>query len=157
MNFTNDPLLNYPTSQEIQSDYGAMMQQLSDLRQKQQVINLQANVSQTPLWDEIDKIEDGLTDNQRQAMMGFQEYADSLHYVSKLVQDEILRIVRPRIENTKTGADALTKHLDLTRRIKKEITKSEEKRSELLNEYLTKYGHMTWNEFISMKEKGVDK
>lgn len=158
MNFTSDPLLNYPTTQEMQSGYETMERQLAELRQNRQTINMQARLSPTPLWDEIDKIEDALTDGQRQEMMSNQEYANSLQYISKMVQDEVLRIVRPRIEATKQGTNALSKHLEITKRIKKDIAKESERRSALLNEYLSGHSDMTWNDFIRLKqEKGFDK
>lgn len=87
MNFGNDPLLNYDAAQTMQADTDAIMRQIEELKQKRQAISMQAQVSQTPLFDEIDKIEDSFTDSQKQFLMQNQEYVESLQYVSKLVQD----------------------------------------------------------------------
>lgn len=153
MDFTpTDPLLAYPTAQNLQAESQDYMSQIAQLQQRRNSINMQAQVSSTPLWDEIDKIEDGLTDGQRQSMMQNEEYSESLRYMSKLVQDEVLRIVRPRIECTKGGNEALTKHLSLMRRLKKETMRAEEQKAALWNEYISEHSDMTWNDFVQLKK-----
>ena len=101
-----------------------------------------------PLWDEIDKIEDNLTGAQRQYLMQNQEYVNSLQYVSKLVQDEELRIIRPRIESTQQGQEALKKHLSLMQRLRKEVAQAEEQKSAMLNDYMTNHSDKTWQEYL---------
>lgn len=150
MNFGNDPLLSYNTAQSIQADTDAIIRQLEELKQKRQAISMQAQVSSTPLFDEIDKIEDNLTDTQRQQLMQNQEYVESLQYVSKLVQDEELRIIRPRIEATEQGKAALKNHLNVLQKLRKEITKEEEQRRALLDDYLTNHSDMTYKDYLSM-------
>lgn len=150
MDFGHDPLLNYPTAQSLQEDSGALMRQIAELQQKRQAINMQAQVSPTPLWDEIDKIEDSLTDTQKQYLLQNEEYAQSLQYVSKLVQDEVLRIVRPRIEATENGKQALNSHLALAKKLKKSLAKEEEQRNALLNDYLTNHSDMTYKDYLIM-------
>ena len=119
MNFGNSPLLDMGTNQQQPQMMDAELQKMYEaIQQKRASINMQAQQSQTPLWDEIDKIEDNLTGAQRQYLMQNQEYVNSLQYVSKLVQDEELRIIRPRIESTQQGQEALKKHLSLMQRLK---------------------------------------
>lgn len=150
MNFGSDPLLNYPTAQVMQADGDALMRQLAELKQRQQTISMQAQVSQTPLFDEIDKIEDSLTDIQKQYLMQNKEYVESYQHVAKILQDEELRIIRPRIEATEQGKEALKKHLSIVQRLKKSLLKEEEQKNSLLNDYLTNHADMAWNEYISM-------
>lgn len=150
MNFENDPLLNYPTTQSMQGDSDVLMKRLADLQRREQVINMQAQVSSTPLWDEIDKIEDGLTDTQKQFLAQNREYVDSYQFVSKLVQDEELRIIRPRIERTEQGKEALKKHLSIIQRLKKDMAREEEQRNAMLNDYLTNHPDMTYKEYVAM-------
>ena len=95
MNFGSSPLLDMGTSQQQPQMMDDELQKVYEaIQQKRASINMQAQQSSTPLWDEIDKIEDNLTGAQRQYLMQNQEYVDSLQYVSKLVQDEELRIIR---------------------------------------------------------------
>lgn len=146
--FENDPLLNYDAAQNIQSDADSIIRQIEELKRKRQAISMQAQVSSTPLFDEIDKIEDSFTDTQKQFLMQNQEYVESLQYVSKLVQDEELRIIRPRIESTQQGQEALKKHLSLMQRLRKEVAQAEEQKSAMLNDYMTNHSDKTWQEYL---------
>ena len=153
MNF-NSPLLDMGNNQQQPQMMDAELQKIYEaIQQKRASINMQAQQSPTPLWDEIDKIEDGLTGAQRQYLMQNQEYVDSLQYVTKLIQDEELRIIRPRIENTQQGQDALKKHLSLMQHLKKEATQVEEQKNALRDEYFEHYADkMNYVEFIAMKQ-----
>ena len=74
MNFGNSPLLDIATSQQHPQIIDAELQKMYEaIQQKRASINRQAKQSQTPLWDEIDKIEDNLTGAQRQYLMQNQE------------------------------------------------------------------------------------
>lgn len=163
MNFGNSPLLDMGTNQQQQPQMlDAELQKMYEaLQQKRASINMQAQQSSTPLWDEIDKIEDNLTGAQRQYLMQNQEYVNSLQYVSKLVQDEELRIIRPRIESTQQGQEALKKHLSLMQRLRKEVTQAEEQKSAMLNDYMTNHSDKTWQEYLvwynKTKKGGVKK
>lgn len=163
MNFGNSPLLDMGTSQQQQPQMlDAELQKMYEtLQQKRASINMQAQQSPTPLWDEIDKIEDNLTGAQRQYLAQNKEYVESLQYVSKLVQDEGLRIIRPRIESTQQGQEALKKHLSLMQRLRKEVAQAEEQKSAMLNDYMTNHSDMTWQEYLvwynKTKKGGVKK
>lgn len=70
MNFGNSPLLDMGTSQQQPQMMDAELQKMYEaIQQKRASINMQAQQSSTPLWDEIDKIEDNLTGAQRQYLM----------------------------------------------------------------------------------------
>ena len=154
MNFGNSPLLDMGTSQQQPQIMDAELQKLYEaMRQKRASINMQAQQSSTPLWDEIDKIEDNLTGAQRQYLMQNQDYVNSLQYVSKLVQDEELRIIRPRIESTQQGQEALKKHLSLMQRLRKEVALAEEQKSAMLNDYMTNHSDKTWQEYLAWYNK----
>lgn len=154
MNFGSSPLLDYnQQAQPSQPIDGELQKLMEAINQKRACINMQVNQSKTPLWDEIDKIEDNLTGAQRQYLMQNQEYAESLQYVTKLIQDEELRIIRPRIEATQQGQEALKRHLSLMQHLKKEATQVEEQKNALRDEYFEHYADkMNYAEFISMKQ-----
>lgn len=154
MNFSSSPLLDYnQQAQPSQPIEGELQKLMEAINQKRQGISMQAQQSSTPLWDEIDKIEDGLTGSQRQYLMNNQDYVDSLQYVTKLIQDEELRIIRPRIENTQQGQEALKKHLSLMQHLKKEAAQVEEQKNALRDEYFEHYADkMNYADFIAMKQ-----
>lgn len=149
--FENDPLLSYDAAQAMQTDTDAIIRQLEAMKQKRQAISMQAQVSSTPLFDEIDKIEDSFTDAQKQYLMQNQEYADSLQYVSKLVQDEELRIIRPRIEATEQGKEALKHHLSIVTKLKKEMAKETEQQNALVADFIKNYPGKTWEEYLAIR------
>lgn len=147
MDFGTSPLLSYPSvTQTMQADTDALIQQVERLKQRS--INMQ--VSPTPLWDEIDKVEDSLTDSQRQAFMQNPDYRDSLQLVTKMVSDEELRLIRPRIEATEQGKEALKRHLSIVTRLKKEIAKEDEQRNAMLTDFIKNYPGKTWEEYLAI-------
>lgn len=151
MNF-NSPLLDMGNNQQPQSMDAELQKVYEAIQQKRASINMQAQQSQTPLWDEIDKLEDNLTSAQRQYLLQNKDYVESLNYVTKLVQDEELRIIRPRIESTQQGQEALKKHLSLMQRLRKEVTQAEEQKNAMLNDYLTNYSDKSWQEYLAIKQ-----
>lgn len=151
MDFGGSPLLSYPTAaQAMQADTDALIQQMEQMKQRQNAINMQVQVSPTPLWDEIDKVEDTLTDGQRQILMQNQDYVDSLQLVSKMVRDEELRIIRPRIERTDQGKDALKRHLSIVTKLKREIAKEAERQNDLVTDFIKNYPGKTWEEYLAI-------
>ena len=83
MNYMQDPLLGlgsqYPPANQMQAENEEFAKKLAQLQQQRAAINMQAQPSQTPLWDEIDKIEDGLTSVHRQILNQNEEYVESYH------------------------------------------------------------------------------
>ena len=155
MNFSNDPLLNYqqPTENMLRMDSDELSRKIAELQQRRASINMQAQQSQTPIFDEIDKLQDGLSGTQLQYMMNNQEFVESLQYITKLVQDEELRVIRPRVETSRTGQDALKKHLTLMQKLKKEAMQAEERKNAEREEYFNDYADkMTYAEFVAMKQ-----
>ena len=149
--FGNDPLLNYDTAQTMQSDTDMLIKQIAEMQQRSKAISMQAQVSSTPLFNEIDKIEDSFTDAQKQYLMQNKEYVESLQYVSKLVQDEELRIIRPRIEATEQGKDALKHHLSVVQKLKKEMARETEQQNALVADFIKNYPGKTWEEYLAIK------
>ena len=157
MDFSQDPILGSsisttPSSIDQMAAYNEeYAKKIAEMQRRN--FTLQPQQSSTPLWDEIDKIEDNLTGAQRQYLMQNQEYVNSLQYVSKLVQDEELRIIRPRIESTQQGQEALKKHLSLMQRLRKEVAQAEEHKSAMLNDYMTNHSDKTWQEYLAWYNK----
>lgn len=149
--FENDPLLNYDAAQTMQADTDAIIRQIEELKRKKHSINMQAQVSSTPLFDEIDKIEDSFTDAQKQYLAQSQEYVESYNYVSKLVQDEELRIIRPRIEATEQGKEALKHHLAIVQKLKKAMVAETEQQNALMADFIKNYPGKTWEEYLAIR------
>lgn len=162
MNFMQDPILGGCGQQnpsaidqmaELNNEYAKKVAEM----QKRGCFTMQPQQSKTPTWDEIDKIMDGLTDSQKSYLNENQEFVDSYNEVANILQREYLRVMRPLVEQTKDGKDALDKHLTLIKRLKKSALQADESERALTNEYITKYSDKTWQEFmeiVKQRQKG---
>lgn len=161
MNFAPDPILGQGDQQltidailNMGNEWGKKFAEL-----QQRGFNIQPQQTKTPVWDEIDKIMDGLTESQKGFLNNNQEFVESYQEVAGILQREELRLIRPIVEQTKDGKDALERHLTLIKRLRKSALQAEEKKSALWEEYITQYGDMPWKDFVAMKnaKKGGQK
>ena len=112
-----------------------------------------ASQPQAPVWDEIDAIVSGLSDQELDMMNGNEEYRESSAAVQSILQREYLRIMRPIVENTKDGRDALDRHLTLIKRLRKTAKEAVNRKYSLMDEYLERYSNMSFDEFMKMKRE----
>lgn len=130
-------------------------------QQKQQLLKLQGQAameqqtprSQTPIWDEIDSITAQMTDKEFQIMASSDEFQESNNVLLQLVQATQLAQLRPIIENSQQGKDALERHLTLIKRLKKSAAAEVDKELEDFKEYREKYSDMPYSEYQKMKRE----
>lgn len=154
---TNDPLLidrnSYDTRlPELEKEQQAYIQRIQEL-QKRGVVN----ETPTPVWDEIDNIISGLSNKEFEFLNNNQEFQESSAIVTSILNREYLKIMRPRVEGTRDGKDALEKHLTLVKRLKKSAADEVNKKYSMLDEYMEKYSDMSFNDYLSMKKGGKKK
>lgn len=148
MNF-GDPLLqqrNY-TLPELEKEQEVLQQKMADMKRTYQ----QPQQPVTPVWDEIDRITASLSDKEFDYLQNNQEFQESSMDIQQILQREYMRIMRPIVEQTKDGKDALDKHLTLLKRIQKTAKEEANKKEALMNEYMMNYPELSWKEFIEMK------
>lgn len=150
-----DPLLgggNYATP----SDYDAKIAELQAMQQRMEQQRQQSNYFQklnsSPLWDEIEKQTSELTDREFEIVNSSEEFQSSQNAVMAILQREYMRLMRPIVESTTDGKDALKSHLGLLKRLRKEAAREVDKNMELFTEYTQKYSDMTYAEFLKMKK-----
>lgn len=152
-----DPLLGGNTPSQI--DYTqriAKLQQMQKVleeqrqQQKAQVINGQRQ-SQSPIWDEIEKMTADFSDREFAIVNQDEEFQQSQNTIMAILQREYMRMMRPVVEGTKDGKEALENHLALIKRLKKSAKKEADRNMELFNEYTQNYSDMTFTEFMKMK------
>lgn len=148
MNF-GDPLLQDRrySLPELEKEQEAMQQKIMEMKRSYQAPTQPVS----PVWDEIDHITSSLTDKEFNYLQNNQELQESSMEIQQILQREYMRIMRPIVENTKDGKDALDKHLTLLKRIQKTAKEEANKKEALMNEYIMQYSHLTWQEFIDMK------
>ena len=127
-------------------------------QQKQNLIRMQessrtqqTSVSQTPIWDEIDTLTARMTEKEFAVMASNEEFQESAKAINEIVQATQLAQLRPVIEQTQQGKDALEKHLTLIKRLKKSAEAEVSKELEDFKEYTEKYSDMPYAEYQKMK------
>ena len=141
----NDPLLG---ARDYTSDI-AMMEQELEIKQarlaqyKQQVMQQQPQKSQTPVW----------TEKEYQIVSTNDEWVESNAKIMGLIQAAQLQMLRPIIEKSKEGKDALDHHLTLTKRVKKSASMEVDSELNDFQEYKAKYSHMSYDEYQKMKRE----
>lgn len=154
MNFMQDPLLGTQQNQpSFDSQLNEWAQKFAELQKQKNCFSLQPQQSKTPLWDEIDKVTDGLTEAQKNYLNQNEEFVSSYGEIANMLQREYLRITRPMVEQSKDGKEALERHLGLIKKLKKNAMQAEEEKTALWNDYINNYSNMTFNDYM-IKIKG---
>jgi hypothetical protein len=161
-NFGADPLLG---SRDFSSQMSTIEQMQAELEQKkaailqarqqmeQQQQNQQAPQSRTPIWDEIDSICAGMSEKEFAIVSGNDEFRESQDHIAAIIQQAQLEMLRPIIESSQQGRDALDRHLTLVKRLKKTASKEVDDELNDFKEYREKYAHMTYEDYSKMKRE----
>lgn len=158
MNFlANDPLLGRSAAQNVTlQDLDAAQEELArkmeNLRSMQQASRMQQEQSKTPIWDEIDGLIASMSEKELQFLSNAEEFQASNERVLGVLNREYLRIMRPLVEGTKDGKEALEAHLALVKKLRRDAADEVNRKYALLDEYMEKGGDMTLNEFIKFKK-----
>lgn len=157
---TFDPLLggrNYDIP-DLNQQQEMLKQKWAELQQTMQTTTLRqvAPSQNTPVWDEIDNLARDFSDVEMQSLTQNEEFMESSSTIQNILQREIARMMRPYVESTKDGKEALEKHLILLKRLHKETKEKTNYNESLMNEYMMNFSDKTWNEFIEIK-KGTTK
>lgn len=151
-----DPLLggnNYSMQMQelgkMQQEYVNRLQALQQLGE--QVQQPQQPKSQTPTWDEIDRVTGAMTEKEFEIMTQNAEYQESQRAIDAVTQVALMRALRPMVENSKEGKDALDYHLTLINRLKKSAAKEADAEMADFKEYREKYSHLTYDDYLKMK------
>ena len=118
---------------------------------KAQMVQPQMQQPKSPVWDEIDKEIQGLSDAEYEFVSNNQEFVDSSNNISTLLQEAYMEMMRPVLENSQKGKDALDNHLTLVRRLKKAASAESNKQMADFQEYTQKYADMTYADYLKMK------
>lgn len=149
-----DPLLG-GNSYATPSDYDSKIAELQQVQQRLEAQKRQISQPKeqgSPIWDEIEKITSELSDREFAHISESEEYKESQGHIMMILQREQMRIMRPIVERTTDGKQALERHLTLIKGLKKEATREIDKNIALFNEYTEHYSDMTYSEFLKMKK-----
>lgn len=114
----------------------------------------QMQMSQQPqklIWDDIDAEVTPMSDEQKARLLQDIEYAEVYNELQVMVQNEILNLVKGRIESTERGRELLSKQLRIVRKLKNKIISDTNREMELFNkfrEFSKTNPSVTYEEFI---------
>ena len=86
-------------------------------------------------------------------MAASEEFQESAKAINELVQATQLAQLRPIIESSQQGKDALERHLTIVKRLKKSAEAEVNKELEDFKEYTEKYSHLTFEDYLKTKKK----
>lgn len=161
-----DPLLNPGRSYDLNGQLDeinrlqAMIQEKQQFLQnakeqvtRQQQVQAHSQKSQTPIWDEIDSITQSMSDKEFEIISNNEEFIESNNNILTILQGAYMEMMRPVVERSQKGKDALESHLTLIKRLKKTASKEVDKEISDFKEYTEKYSDMPYAEYIKMKKE----
>jgi hypothetical protein len=92
-----------------------------------------------------------MSDKEFEMMTQNEEFKESQQKIDAITQVVLMKALRPMIENTKEGKDALDNHLTLVNRLKKSVAKEADAELIAWREYKEKYSHMSYDEYLKTK------
>ena len=116
--------------------------------------------SRTPIWDKIDAEVSSLTDEQKKVVLEDGEYMATQQELAQMVQEQILKIVKPQIEGSENGQKLLQRVYDATVTAKKRAVQETNKEMELFKQwqnYSVAHPEATYQQFISAMNKASKK
>lgn len=108
-------------------NYRNKLQQLKALQAQQTAVKL--------IWDDIDAEVRPMTEEQKKRMFNDAEYVETYSKLNEMVQNEILNLVKAKIENTQEGKELLTQQLRIVKRLKSDIISETNKEMELFKRF----------------------
>lgn len=157
----NDPLLGVSANYEAHyKELEQLGQAIEQRKQSLQQMKAQMTAQQrqqtpqqthTPIWDEIDGIVDDISPKERELIFNNDEFIDSNNDVMRILQEKYLQMMRPIVEGSQEGRDALERHLTLLKRLRKTASSEVARQMSDFKEYTERYSDMPYNDYLKMK------
>lgn len=151
----SDPILGTRDFSSQTAEITVMEKELAERMNRLQQLKAQAQQQQvqsrTPVWDEIDSIMNGLSEKEFEIVSQNEEWVESNNKLLALIQAAQLQMLKPIIESSPEGKDALDNHLTITKRIRKSASKVVDEELNDFKEYREKYSDMPYAEYLKMK------
>lgn len=124
-------------------NYRNKLQQLKALQSQQAPVKL--------IWDDINAEVRPMTDEQKKRMFDDAEYMETYVKLNEMVQNELLNLVKAKIENTSEGKELLSQQLKTVKRLKNDIINETNREMEMFKrfkEFSKLNPGVTYEEFI---------
>lgn len=117
-------------------DLDLQIQNMENYKNKlQQLKVLQSQAQQKLVWDEIDAEVRPMTDEQKRKMFENTEYVEVYSKINEMVQNEILNLVKAKIENTPEGKELLSQQLKIVKQLKSNIINETNREMEMFKRF----------------------
>lgn len=131
-------------------DIDLQIQKMEAYRQRLKQLK-DTNINNKLIWDEIDAEITPLSNEQKNRLSSNEEYITIYNEIQKIVQTELLNLVKSKIENSPIGKELLTKQLTLVRKLKNKIIQDTDMEMELFKkfkEYSKSHHEVTYDQFL---------
>ena len=128
--------------------YKQNLEAAKQLRQQTQPVQQPA---QRLIWDEVDAEITPMTDEQKAMLLQDEDYVDTYTKIQTMVQNEILNLVKSRIESTPEGKELLQSQLKIVKKLKGKIIQETNREMEMFRkfrEFSKTNPEVTYEEFI---------
>ena len=134
-------------------DIDMQIQRMEAYRNRlQQLKSMQSQSQPTKLiWDDIDVLISPMSEEQRSRLLQDEEYVENYNRVQNIVQNELLNLVKAKIESTPEGKELLQNQLKIVKRLKNKIIDDTNREMEMFKRFREfSKGHpgVTYEEFI---------
>ena len=146
----------YPVNQVFlgggSNDIESQIRQLEEYRKRLQSLE----TSGSSLWNTIDNEVSSLDDRKRNLIMQDTEYVNIYNSIQMIVHNELLNLVKAKIEASEQGRKLLEKQLESLRKARQRIEEKDNKDMELFNkfkEFSKANPNVTYEQFIKNEMK----
>ena len=98
-------------------------------------MQLQKTATKEFIWDSIDNEMNTLTESQKNRFFEDKEYSEITTSLQKMVQIELLNLVKAKIENTQEGKELLQKQLSIVKKLKTKIVQETDNEMAIFNKF----------------------
>lgn len=155
-----DPLLS---SSIIGNNFDEQLQLLEKYKQnleaakqiKQQIQPTTNSLQQKLIWNEIEAEIQPMSEEQKALLFQDEDYLDTYNKIQSMVQNELLNLVKARIEASQEGRELLQNQLKMVKKLKGKIIQETNREMEMFRkfrEFSKTHPEVTYEEFI---KKGV--
>lgn len=155
-----DPLLS---SSIIGNNFDEQLQLLEKYKQnleaakqiKQQIQPTTNSLQQKLIWNEIEAEIQPMSEEQKALLFQDEDYLDTYNKIQSMVQNELLNLVKARIEASQEGKELLQNQLKMVKKLKGKIIQETNREMEMFRkfrEFSKTNPEVTYEEFI---KKGV--
>lgn len=134
-------------------DIDMQIQRMEAYRNRlQQLKSMQAQSQPAKLiWDDIDALISPMSEEQKSRLLQDSEYVENYTRVQNIVQNELLNLVKCKIESTPEGKELLQNQLKIVKRLKNKIIDDTNREMEMFKkfrEFSKVHPGVTYEEFI---------